>query len=110
MHAKDLPQPAPTQVKRTARIAPLSAEVKVYPNPVRNGGKLRIDLPANESGGWSFTLLNISGQKVAQGALPADAGAHTSEISLASGLQPGIYYLSLVHAGGQAAVLPLAVE
>jgi hypothetical protein len=73
-------------------------------------GKLHVDASGLATAGWRYTLININGQQVAQGALPLTTGSRSCEIKLPPELQPGIYYLSLNHANESTILLPVVLQ
>ena len=103
LHALDLPE------ESTGISSTTLGDVRIYPNPVRNG-KLHLDISGRATAGWSYSLININGQQVAQGQLALTAATHSCEINLPQGLQPGIYYITLSHANEPSTVLPVTLQ
>ncbi len=103
MDAKNLP--APLAIRSVAA----RAKARAYPNPVRGGGQVFVDLPGDRKEGWSYAIIHMNGQVVAKGEVPF-TDAPVATLTLPAGLSTGIYYLSLATAGEQVSVLPLTVE
>ncbi len=103
IHAVDVPD--------ATGVPYVSAEAfRAYPNPLRAGGQLHIEMQDNPGSGWSYALVNIEGQAFAEGALPQLAVKKSADVSLPQGLAAGIYYLTLKDASAQLSVLPVSVE
>lgn len=79
----------PTSVKN------LMAETgfSVYPNPVQ-GGKVFVDIKeANATAKWSYNIININGQTIANDVLNVNGGK--AEVTLPSNMASGIYYITI---------------
>lgn len=97
LHAVDLPE--------DVSVPSLSSgTVRIYPNPLTKG-PLHVEM-ANVKEGWSYALMNVAGQQVANG----DLSANLSTIALPEHLNSGIYYLQLEHASGESLIMPLEIE
>ncbi len=69
----------------------LNDNYSIFPNPVKGGGTLTIDLKDNDANGkWSYNLINVTGQQVAEGNLNISGGK--TYITLPK-LPTGIYYI-----------------
>ena len=69
--------------------------VSVYPNPL-NGGQVTITLPAS-AGVWSYEMVNMHGQVLANGALSLN-GTHT-DITIPASVATGHYYIKVNNNG-----------
>lgn len=84
----------------SVRTVGLVSNVKIYPNPAH--GQLNIEVLGNQFNGWHYTLTNMTGQQVAEGALSLNASSQKASINLPKNLIPGIYSIRLTCAEGAA--------
>jgi hypothetical protein len=66
----------------------LQNAINVYPNPITNN-TVTIDLPANQSGNYTYTLTDIFGRNIADGTII------TNVVNLPDGLAKGNYILAI---------------
>jgi hypothetical protein len=82
-----------------------SVAVNVYPNPVNNR-TISVDVPTLQGNGWTYDLINVTGQTVATAPLN---GTHT-QIAVAPSLATGIYYLRVNQNGKSVCVKALDIN
>lgn len=106
--------PSARSLAHTQRLSPssvngvtLNNNYSIFPNPVKGGGTLNIDLKDNNANGkWSYNLINISGQEVAVGNLNLSGGK--TNITLPN-LPTGIYYIQATN-GADKIVKAMEIE
>jgi hypothetical protein len=79
----------PTSVKDV--IA--AAGVSLYPNPAKD--VVSVSFKNAQSGNVQYEIVNMSGQKVANGSFDAKAGQSAYSINLPSDIATGIYFMNL---------------
>lgn len=79
----------------------------VYPNPVKGGNVINIDIKESTANGkWEYSLINIMGQPVAQGSLNINSGKTSINVPKVA---PGIYYIQASN-GDQKIVKAMDIE
>lgn len=81
---------------------------KIFPNPSRDGNII-LSMPGNQRRDWRFRLINMAGQKMAEGATTFSSGTDKARIDLPACLSPGFYSLQLAGPAGTCA-FPLMLE
>jgi hypothetical protein len=66
-------------------------------------------MPGNQHRDWRFSLINMAGQKIAEGAVMFLSGADEASIHVPATLSHGFYSLQLSGSEG-AFALPLIIE
>ncbi len=97
-----------------ARLSPssvngvtLNTNFAIFPNPVKAGTTLVVDLKDNmANGNWSYNIINVTGQQVSTGTLNLNAGK--ANITLPKVIA-GIYYIQATN-GDQKIVKALDIE
>ena len=80
------------------RQPPSSLEFRVYPNPLRAGGKLNVQLLESGVGGATYlALFDAQGKPLMR--MEGSAGVSTLQMELPANLPPGMYWLQLQRAG-----------
>lgn len=106
--------PADRSIIHADRLIPSSVKgvelnnsFAIFPNPVKAGATLAIDLKDNmANGNWSYNIINVTGQQVATGNLNLNAGK--ANITLPKVIA-GIYYIQATN-GDQKIVKALDIE
>lgn len=88
-------------------VATNSADIRIYPNPVVNN-KLFIEMPDAANGQWSYQLVNVAGQTIAQNTLASGAGR--TEVNLPANEPAGIYYIRLFKNGQAVTVKAITIN
>jgi hypothetical protein len=76
----------------------LTADVKVFPNPVTSGQSLQVQIDVSERAIGVISLLNTSGQLLQQVTTEMNSGSNLINMNIAR-LATGVYYLQLNVAG-----------
>jgi hypothetical protein len=71
------------------------AEIKVYPNPVKNQ-EINLQVTGMEKGQYLVMLINTQGQQVLNKTLTYNGYSSTEKIALNEKLPAGLYYLNLI--------------
>lgn len=98
----------------TQRLSPssvngieLNDNFAIFPNPVKAGATLVVDLKDNmANGNWSYNIINVTGQQVATGTLNLNSGK--ANITLPNVIA-GIYYIQATN-GDKKIVKALDIE
>ncbi len=79
----------------------------VYPNPVKGGNVINIDIKESTANGkWEYSLINIMGQPVAEGSMNINSGKTSINVPKVA---PGIYYIQASN-GDQKIVKAMDIE
>ncbi|MEI8280468.1 MAG: T9SS type A sorting domain-containing protein [Bacteroidota bacterium] len=81
--------------------------INIYPNPL-TGNTIHVAVPSAAAGTWSYELINIMGQVIANNTLTLNADQ--ADIHLSAPLAKGIYYVRLNNNGQQVTVKALSIE
>lgn len=84
-------------------------EFTVYPNPVRAGAPVQMQLEASVSGTAHIELYNLGGQRVLQQQKELNTGMNNSTVSMNSSLTPGVYIFK-VELNGEKKTARLVVQ
>ena len=68
--------------------------INSYPNPIRNNN-LFVDLPTNQSGKWSFNIVDIYGRNISKG----DINTTNGQVILPADIADGSYVLTIMNDG-----------
>jgi hypothetical protein len=83
--------------------------INVYPNPM-TGNTLHVSLGEGKAGNWSYEVMDMNGKVVANSTLNLSATDKTADITLATTLTKGIYFVSLINNGTVVTVKPISIE
>jgi len=80
-------------------MAQAALNIKVYPNPIKAGNALNLEMDIPSSEELVINLVNMSGANVYHNESHVGSGIQTKEINLAGNLKPGIYVLNVIYQG-----------
>lgn len=103
------PKKVTTHTQRLVDVSVSEADneqaINIYPNPVKSS-KVTISLPT-ATGSWSYELVNMNGQILADGNITATGTQPT--ITMPAAIAPGIYYVRMNNNGKQYCVKAIEV-
>ena len=83
--------------------------INLYPNPM-TGNTLHVSLGEGKAGNWAYEVMDMNGKVVANSTLNLSATDKTADITFATTLTKGIYFVSLMNNGTVVAVKPISIE
>ncbi len=91
--------------------APISQEVYVFPNPIKNG-QFSVKLPENISGDVSYSIISTSGAAIDTGRLNVSRAGDNAEFNLDAfnNKNNGVYYLLLQTTEGASFTVPIVKQ
>jgi hypothetical protein len=92
-------------VEKTTRIRPetLAGTMSVYPNPVTNGGTVKVSLENQQPGRYQIQLLDVAGQIVSTQNVTINSKTQIEELKLPRLLAYGNYMVKVVNNSNQLA-------
>ncbi|UAY53153.1 T9SS type A sorting domain-containing protein [Ferruginibacter albus] len=93
----------------TIKLSSNNHDIVIYPNPVKNG---TVNLKMNNviPGNYSFKLLSVSGQLLANKQLYITAGNTHQTIQLNNDLPKGLYQLEVIKPGNKKSSYPVQMQ
>lgn len=85
-------------------------EMSIYPNPVKLGTSLQVDMKNRIAGKYTATVYTLSGMRVQQNILLHNGGSGVQSIILDARLKSGLYLLELMNEKGEKEQTKLIID
>mgnify|MGYP000636869033 CR=1 FL=1 len=95
------------RLDNTTSVKPvvISNAIKVYPNPIA-GDQLNLQLPTQNSGKWTYTILDMTGQTILENSFMSTSVS--KRIIIPTTLAKGKYILTLLNNGVPISTNPIS--
>jgi len=92
-------------VEKTTRLRPetLTGTMSVYPNPIANGGTVKVSLENQQPGKYQIQLLDVAGQTVSTKYVTITSKTQVEELKLPELLTHGNYMVKVINTNNQLA-------